>query len=200
MEGTKTEQGNDENLWSKHHTKPTRQDSDHTLPQNMGTDGLQNAFGEKSKSQSDANSDRQNSTSIKHTAVIEPEVFEAENRPKDRQQTRKCQKNVAPTPHQANSTRFRPLKPPKGPKSNKEMSKTCGPNTTPSQQDKIQATKSLAQVHLKWPETVKNVNFFFRLRRFQSEILVPGTAFQRKNPILRTICICKPGGRFLMVV
>ena len=95
MEGTKTEQGNDENLWSKHHTKPTRQDSDHTLPQNMGTDGLQNAFGEKSKSQSDANSDRQNSTSIKHTAVIEPEVFEAENRPKDRQQTRKCQQKCS---------------------------------------------------------------------------------------------------------
>jgi hypothetical protein len=69
---------------------------------------------------------------------------------------------------------FASRKPPKGPKSNKEMSKTCGPNTTPSQQDKIQATKSLAQVHPKWPETVKNVNFFFS-----------PSAFPIRNPCTR---------------
>ena len=52
-------------------------------------------------------------------------------------------------------------KPSKRAKPNKEMSKNCSPQTTPSQQNKTQTTTPLAPPHLKLSEITENLNFFF---------------------------------------
>ena len=129
QEGTEIKQGNVKNLWSPHHTKPTGQDSDHKRSNNNGHNCFANRVFAEVQVTKRCNIRSPEHLFKKHTVVITPKIFQAENRPKE-------------------------------PKSNKEMSKTCGPHTTPSQQDRTQTTKPLAWPHLKLPGNMKNLNFF----------------------------------------